>query len=232
MYKALASVCALLVVAAPSFADVTVTGHGKVKYTPDVAFVTVTASSDALTANEAWQLNSERVQKMFDVLKDMGIDDKDFKTAGVRLTPRYEYPKDKAPVLIGYTASYDLAITARDLKKLGKLLDRLVEAGANRGMQIAFGMDHPEALLDQARLAAVQDARKRAEIYTKGAGASLGGVVSINEGQFAGYKQFHYEHLARPASGGDSSLPIAAGQQELEVLVTVTYRINNNLTQP
>ena len=55
-------------------------------------------------------------------------------------------------------------------------------------------------------------------------------MVNIVEGNFPGYQKFRYEHLATPGSqGGDSSLPIAAGQQELEVTVTVTYAINNNL---
>jgi uncharacterized protein YggE len=228
MTKILSSVAALLLIASPSFANITVTGQGKIKYTPNVAYITVTAASDAVTAQEAWQKNSATVQKMFEVLKDFGLDEKDFKTAGVRVEPRYDRPKDKAPVLVGYTVSYDLSITARDLKKVGKLLDRLVDAGANRGMQISFGMDNPEELLDQARLAAVLDARKKAEIYVKGAGGSLGPVLTIVEGNLQPYPQFRYEHLASPGAG-DSTLQIAAGQQELQVTVTVTYTINNNL---
>jgi len=230
MHKIVYSAFAMLLFASPSWANITVTGHGKVKYTPDIAYVTVTASTDAATATDAWRLNAEVVQKMFQALKDFGIEEKDFKTVGVGIQPRYDRPKDKAPVIVGYTASYHLTVSVRDLKSLGKLLDRLVDAGANRGMQISFGMDNPEALLDQARLAAVLDARKKAELYTKGAGASLGVVVNIVEGNFPGFQKFRYEHQALPASqGGDSSLPIATGQQELEVTVTVTYAINNNL---
>jgi hypothetical protein len=224
----LASVAALILAASPSFANITVTGSGKIKFTPNIATITVTAATDAATAGEAWQKNSEVMQKMFQVLKDFGMDEKDFKTAGVHVHARYDHPKDKAPVLVGYTVSYDLSITARDLKKVGKLLDGLVTAGANRGMQISFGMENPEELLDQARLAAVQDARKKAEIYVKGAGGSLGTLVTIAEGNYQPYPQFRYEHLAS-APGADSSLPIAAGQQELSVTVTVTYTINNSL---
>src|SRR5262249_61680972 len=124
---------------------------------------TAPARRGATRAADAWDKNSEVVQRMFQALADFGIEEKDFKTAGVRITPRYDHPKDKAPVLVGYTVSYDLAVTVRDMKKLGKILDRLVDAGANRGMQIAFGMDNPEELLDQARMAAVAEARKKAD---------------------------------------------------------------------
>jgi uncharacterized protein YggE len=228
MNKLLSSVATLLLIASPAFANITVSGTGKVKYTPDIAWITVTASSDAATAQEAWHKNSEIVEKMFQALKDHGIDEKDFKTAGVHVTPRYDHPKDKAPVLVGYTVSYDLSVTVRDLKKVGKLLDRLVESGANRNMQIAFGKENLDDLLDQARLAAVAQARHKAELYVKGAGGSLGGVTSIVEGNLNPYQTFRYEHLAS-AAGGDSALPIAAGQQDLQVTVTVTYTINNNL---
>jgi uncharacterized protein YggE len=229
MKAALASVAALFLMSGVASANITVTGQGKVKYTPNIAYITVTASTEAKTAAEAWQLNSAVVQKMFEVLKDFQIDEKDFKTAGVRVTPRYDHPKDKAPVLVGYTVSYDLTITARDLKKVGKLLDRLVAAGANRGMGITFAMDNPESLLDQARAAAVADARKAAEILVKGAGGQLGGLVSILQGHAPMHHHFKYEHLASSNGGGDSSLPIAGGQQELVVTVTVTYAIHNNL---
>jgi uncharacterized protein YggE len=93
-------------------------------------------------------------------------------------------------------------------------------------MNIAFGCDNPEELLDQARMRAVADARRKAELYVKGAGASLGVVVSISEGQAMPFQQFRYEHLA---AGSADALPIAAGQQSLNVSVTVTYTINNNL---
>lgn len=225
MKAALASLAALFLMSGVASAQVTVTGQGKIKYTPDIAHVTITASSDAATAAEAWQLNSLVVQKMFNVVHDFQIDEKDFKTAGVHVTPRYNYPKDKAPVLIGYTVSYDLTITVRNLKKLGKLLDRLVDAGANRGMGITFAMDNPQAVLDQAREAAALDGRKKAEIFVKAAGGQLGDLVTVVEGNALQFKQFRYEHLAAPAGGGDSSLPIAAGQQELEASVTLTYTI-------
>jgi uncharacterized protein len=228
MKAALASVVALFLMSGVASANITVTGQGKIKYTPNLAYLTLTASSEAKTAAEAWQLNGAVVQKMFDVLKEFGIDETDFKTAGVQVTPRYDRPKDKAPVIVGYTVSYDLSITVRNLKKLGKLLDRMVEAGANRGMSITFAMDSPEVLLDQARAAAVADARKKAEIFVKGAGGQLGQLVTIIEGNAVMHRQFQYEHLAA-TPGGDSSLPIAAGQQELTVTVTVTYGINNGL---
>jgi uncharacterized protein YggE len=225
MWKSSLATLTLLIAAGTAPANIHVTGNGKVSYVPNLGHVNVSVTSDAKTAADAWQKNSAIVQKLFGVLKDFGVDEKDFKTANLHLSPKYAYPKDKAPELIGYTATYDLAITVRKLSQMGTLLDQLVANGANRGMNIAFGTDATEQLLNDARLKAVTDARKKAELYAKGAGANLGQLVSITEGAAMQPQYFRYEHaLGAPAA----ALPIAAGQQELTVQVTVEYAILNN----
>src|SRR5262245_54769124 len=112
MRSALATLAALFLAGTAS-ADITVTGTGKVSFVPNLANVGVSASSEGKTAAEAWEKNRAAVQKLFDVLKDFGIDEKDYRTAGLHISPKYAYPKDKTPELVGYTVTYDLAITAR-----------------------------------------------------------------------------------------------------------------------
>jgi uncharacterized protein YggE len=227
--KALYATLCALAIAGPASANITVTGTGKITYTPDVAHVTVGASSEGTTASEAWQKNAEIVKKMFETLKKLGLAPKDMKTSSLGVNPRYLYVKDQPPRLLGYTASYTLSLTVRDLNKLGRVLDGVVESGANRDMGISFGCSDPEKLIDQARARAVAEARKKAEIYVKGAGATLGQVQSISEGGYTPWRQFRYEHLAKAA---DAALPIAAGEQEMSVSVTVTYGIAHTALTP
>jgi uncharacterized protein YggE len=224
MRTVLATVVTFLVAGAAS-ANVTVTGTGKVTYVPNVGYITVGVSSEARTAAEAWQKNAKLVNQLFEVLKGHGIDEKDFKTSGLHVSPKYIHRQGAEPELVGYTVSYDLAITVRKLSQLGGLLDQLVEHGVNRNVGIRFGIENAEELLDQARTKAIADARHRAELYVRGAGANLGAVVHISEGQ-AAMPQFHYEVLAR--AGAPDALRVAAGQQDLSVSVTVTWTIRNN----
>jgi uncharacterized protein YggE len=221
--KAVLASLALLVCSGLASANITVTGTGKVVYVPDVGYVTVGVSSEGQTAAEAWQKNGDIVKKVFDALKALGLDPKDLKTSNIHVSPKYDRPQDKAPVLVGYTAGYDLNVTVRDLKQMGKVLDAAVEAGANRQMTISFGCADPEKFLDEARRKAVAEARKKAEIYVNGAGASLGLVQNISEGNVAPFRSFQYDHMA-PAAG-KFDLPIATGEQEMSVTVTVTYGI-------
>jgi uncharacterized protein YggE len=218
----LATLCTLLLTGIAS-ADVNVSGEGKVTYVPDLAHVTVGVSADGKTAQEAWRNNSAIVQKLFEVLKANGIDARDMQTSGLNVSPRYTHPKDQEPVLIGYTVTYDLHVTVRKLNELGKVLDGLVENGANRQTSISFGCADPEKLLNEARLKAVADARKKAELYVTAAGASLGPVLSISDSQAIPVRTLQYEHLAKAA---DAPMPIVTGEQEMTVTVTLVYAID------
>ena len=221
--KALLSTLVALLFAGFASANVSVNGTGKVTYVPNLLYVTVGVSSDGKTANEAWQKNAETVKKLFEVLKTFGIDAKDMKTTGLNITPRYVNHKDQEPELVGYTATYDLSVTVRKFDEAGRVLDALVENGANRHMNIAFGHSDIEKLMDEARTKAAADARKKAELYVTASGASLGQVLSISEGQAFAPGYLQYERLAK----SDAGLPIAAGTQDLTVSITVTYAINH-----
>src|SRR5438270_13637052 len=108
-------------------------------------------SSDARTAGEAGQKNGAAVRRLFEVLKQLGIEARDIKTAGLSVNPRYVHPDNKEPQLVGYTATYDLTVTVRKLDDLGRVLDGLVGGGPNRQAGVTFGCSDAEQLLDDAR---------------------------------------------------------------------------------
>ena len=62
------------------------------------------------------------------------------------------------------------------------MIDTLVAAGANDIGNINFSVSQASKLLDDAREKAVADARRKAEIYAKAAGVTLGAPLSISEG--------------------------------------------------
>ncbi len=222
--KALLASLVLLAGAGAASAGITVTGTGKVTYVPDQGVVQLGVSSEGASAAEAWQKNTAAVKKVFDALRKLGVDEKDLKTSSLGLSPRYAYPKNQPARLVGYTASYQLTVKVRDLNKLGRVLDAAVEAGANRDVGITFASSRAEEVLDQARARAVAEARKKADIYARGSGCSLGQVQSINEGNVAPWRSLRFEHAPAAAPGADA-LPVAAGEQEMSVTVTVTYGI-------
>jgi uncharacterized protein len=209
--------------------SITITGTGKVLYAPDIGYVHVGISSDGVTAAEAWQKNEAVVKKIFESLKNLGLEERDLKTTNLNVTPRYLQQKDKAPKFLGYTVTYDLVVTVRKLDRMGAILDRMVDAGANRNMNVSFGCSNLDELMDQARAKSVADARKKANLYVTGANpnARLGDVLAISDTPiYPPGRMFPVDAMA--LREGNASLPIAAGEQELSVNVTIRWAIDNH----
>lgn len=218
--KLLLSALCLFACVAVATADVTVSGNGKVTYRPDMATIVVGVSSDGQSAKDAWDLNKIKVDRVFDALKKAGIDAKDMQTTNLNVSPKYDDSRPRQ--IVGYTVSYDLTVKVRKLDDLGGVLDALMEAGANRGMQIGFGISDPEKLQDEARVKAVEDAKKKANLYVTTAGGKLGRVLSINENGYTPHWR-SYEMMA-PAAKADA-LQVAAGELDMNVSVTVVWAI-------
>ena len=160
---------------------ITVTGQGKVVFVPDLGYIQVGVSSEGWTAAEAWKKNEGVVKKIFAELKKLGVQEKDFKTSNLSVQLRYLHKQNEQPKFLGYTVTYDLSVTVRKLDQMGALLDAMIDAGANRNMNVSFGHSKLEEMLDQARVKSVAEARKKANLYVTGAGARLGEVLSISD---------------------------------------------------
>lgn len=209
--------------------SITITGTGKITYAPDTGYIHVGIASDGVTAAEAWAKNEAIVKRIFEALKDLGVEEKDFKTTNLNVQPRYLHKKDQPPKFLGYTASYQLSVRVRKLDQMGTLLDRMVDAGANRNMNISFGHSRLDELVDEARTKAVAEARRRANLYVTGASpnARLGDVLSINDGSHHHPGQ-RFDVDALLVREGKMAMPIAPGEQELSVAVTIRWAINNH----
>src|SRR5437870_244406 len=144
--------------------SITITGTGKVVYVPDVGYIHVGVSSEGWTAAEAWKKNDEIVKKIFEALKKHGVEEKDLKTSNINVQPRYLHRPNEQPQFLGYTVSYDLNVKVHKLDQMGSLLDSMVDAGANRNMNISFGCSKLDELVEEARAKSVADARRKANL--------------------------------------------------------------------
>ena len=90
-------------------------------------------------------------------------------------------PQPARRAITGYRASNRVTVRLRDVTKVASTIDMLVGAGANDIGGINFMVSQASKLLDDAREQAVADARRKAEIYAKAAGVTLGAPLSISE---------------------------------------------------
>lgn len=197
---------------------VTVSGEATIAVAPDTAIIRIGVTSQGKTAREASDANSQKMTAVLASIKSSGIADKDVQTSRLTLQPQYDPNKAGPARLLGFQVTNQVTIKIRDVDSLAGVLDKAIGAGANEMSGIEFIVSEQSKLLDQARDEAIADARRKADLYAKAAGAKLGAVVAIAE-----------EGAAPPrpiAAMRAAPVPVAPGERELRAVVTVSYELN------
>jgi len=206
----------------PAPGRITITGEGRVEAAPDIATIMVGVSTSATTATEAMAGNSDSMARVLDRLKAAGLAARDLQTSGLNLGPRMDYSRDgQPPRLVGYDASNTLMVRVRDLGALGGILDTVVSDGANTLNGLTFGLSDPEPLRDAARVRAVEEARRKAEMIAGAAGVRLGRVVELSEQA----NRINPGMMMRDSMVAASPVPIAEGEVSYSVAVTITWEL-------
>ncbi|MGJ5091979.1 SIMPL domain-containing protein [Bradyrhizobium oligotrophicum] len=201
---------------------ITVSGEASMTAPPDLAQIDAGVASDAKTAREAAEANNAAMAKVLQALKGAGIADKDYQTSRLSIQPQYAQNRPGQPTVTGYRASNRVTIKVHDVSKVASVIDTLVGAGANDVGNIYFSVAEPSKLLDQAREKAVADARRKAEIYAKAAGVTLGQPLNIAE-DGAPAPVFRAKTFAAPMAA--TPTPVAQGEETLSITVNVTWAI-------
>jgi uncharacterized protein len=224
---AAASVAAILL-AVPALAQtaspamISVTGEASVSVPPDLAEIDGGFTSEAKTAREASDATNTAMGKVLLALKAAGVDEKDVQTSRLSLQPQTQSALNRngPPSIVGYRASNHVTIRLHDVTKVASIVDILVGAGANDIGGINFMVSSASKLLDEAREHAMADARRKAEIYAKAAGVTLGAPLNISEGS-ASMPMFRSKMALAPMAAA----PVASGEETLSVTVNVSWAI-------
>jgi uncharacterized protein YggE len=223
----LAAMFAATMLTMPALADdfpsaITVSGEATVSAAPDLAQIDAGVANDAKTAKEASDANNAAMGKVLLALKGAGIPEKDYQTSRLSLQPQYapNRANGTSPV-VGFRASNRVTVKIRDVTKVAGIIDTLVNAGANDIGNISFEVTQASKLLDDAREQAVADARRKAEIYAKATGVTLGAPLSIAEGG-APMPLFKGRMAAAPMA---APAAVAPGEETLAVTVNVSWAI-------
>lgn len=199
---------------------IVVNGHGSVSVTPDLATVWMGVQTTAATSQEAMDALAEKSNALVATLTALGLAEEDLQTSGLSLWPQYGADGTS---IEGYQASTNVTVKIRDIARVGEVIDA---ASGFVGDEltlggISFSAADPEAVLQGARSAAIDNARIRAEQYADAAGVSVGDVVRIVEASATDPSIFRGAEMA--AADEASAVAIEPGQQELTVDVTVVF---------
>src|SRR5262245_992748 len=204
----------------PGMRQVPGVGHGEVKGRPDTATVQIGVASEAQSAKEALAQNTAQAQAIQEKLKQLGVAEADIQTGNFSVNPTYS---SDGRQVTGYRVDNSVIVKIRKLDQAGALLDQVVQAGANNIMGLSFSVEDPQALLEQARAKAIQDAKGRATQLAGAGGAAVGEVLVITEN--VGAQPVPMPMAARAEAAGSAPVPVQPGEQSFGVDVQVTFAL-------
>jgi hypothetical protein len=210
----------------PGEHTISVSGAGRVILSPDTADLRLGVLATAKTVKDARAQAAASMTAVLASLRKLGIADRDMQTTVLSLQPVYDYSiSPKPPRLTGYALSNTIAITIRDLAKVGDAIDGALAAGATTLDSVSFRVDDQTAAEKQAREAAMADAKAKASTLASAAGVSIIGVQSIGENVSPVPYPIWYGEAAG-AAVKDIQTPVMPGTSEVSVTVSVVYVID------
>ena len=220
-----------------SYRSFSVSGEGKITAIPDVAqftFSIITEGGKDIASLQ--QENTQKANRAIALLKNSGVEDKDIKTAGYNLQPRYQYfscPVSKnstakpcpPPEIVGYSISQTVSVKIRNFEKAGEILSGIVQSGVNSVSELSFTIDDETEIENQARQEAIANAINKAESIAQSGNFNLGKILSINENSSPIFYRAAKSFGMSASEDAMISPDIEPGSQEVIIGVTISYEI-------
>lgn len=200
-----------------------VVGRGEVSTAPDTSYITFGVSTLAPSAAQSVSENASKTTSVIAKVKGLlGSEDK-IHTVGYHLYPEYSYVGGNERELKGYRATNTLLVETKDIKRVGKIIDTAIEAGANTVEGVRFGTENATRLRKEALSAAIRDAMETAAALAEASGIGIGRIVSISPD----YTQYPIVPRAYTPEAAKAELPtpIEPGELTVGAAVRVMFEI-------
>ena len=220
-YFLLFSLISTMAIAQNQTPTVEVVGEGIVYATPDMVNISISIEKEGLDLTNLRQKNGEAVAQVLQLLsKELPMEN--FQTSYVSIY------KDDYNKLNKYRVVQNINIKLEDISKYDNLMNAIFDAGVNRIDGISFGVKNKEKLLQEARVAAIDDARKKALLYAVSLDQNIGKAIQIKEvnshfNDIQPVERMSKMSLGSPANGNDNTL--AVGKIAIEAQVNVAFEL-------
>lgn len=204
---------------------ISVSGTGRVVLSPDTADVRLGVRVERPTVRQARQDAATAMDAVVASIKKNGVADKDLATSVLSLQPIYDYTAGTQGRIPAYQFANSLAVTVRDIGKVGDVIDDAIAAGATSLDGVTFRVDDQTKAEAQARAAAMAEARAKADALASAAHVSITGVSSISETVAPVPYPVYFGGAEAAAPDKSVATPVQPGTSEVSVTVAVVYRI-------
>lgn len=161
----------------------TVAGEGYVASQSDYLTINAAAQNFSKDASRAVRDNAQTMERFRKTLRAAGVAERDITTANFQFAAGHDQKDRDGDRDQGYNVTHQLSVTVRNPDEAGKVLDALVDDGAenitihNRGHY--YGRQVDAASQKKARASAVKDGLAKARDYAEALDMRIVRVVSV-----------------------------------------------------
>jgi uncharacterized protein len=200
------------------------TGEATVSAKPDQATIDIGVVTQGATAASVAAQNAAQTDAVLADLRKMLAANDQLKTTSYSVRPNYLSPKPGTPARITtYTATNIVGVTLNDLTQVGKVIDAVLQSGANTIQKLEFGLKNPQAARSQALREAATQAKASVEAIAAGLGVHVLRVLSAEEFEPGDDGGMYKKAPPPPPNSATPATEVAAGN--IEVTATVTLRV-------
>ncbi len=195
---------------APRQPTISVMGTGEAELKPDFATILVSVETRGDTVTQASNANRAGTERVLARIQGLGIKKEDIQTANFQVfqTPPQIGPDGKEIKQPKFSATHRLRVKTRSIDGVGQLAGEILASGDMTFQSVSFGLDRQEEGGDQAREAAVRDAKRQAEVYANAAGVTLGRLVEIRDGSAQPVEPYADMRMEMRAAKSAESVPL------------------------
>lgn len=194
---------------------VNVVGEASIEATPTLVNISVSIEGEGKDAKLLRQENGEKLARVIQAINKEEVPMKNFQTDYVSLYKNYDYNTKTYQ----YRISQTVKIKLDNLAKYETLMDALFEAGVNQINSVTFGIeDSARAKLQQeARIAAIDNARKKALLYATSLDQNIGKALTIRE---TSLRDTPASVMIRGAAPNNTTLALGSISVNSQIIVT------------
>jgi len=175
------------------------------------------------TASAASAENARVAQRVIAAIKAVGIGAEQISTVNYSVNPEYRHIENRSPEITGYTVHNTVVVDVRQIEQVGRVIDASLGSGANMINSLDFYASNTEEARRAALAAAVEKARRDAQIIAQAAGGTLGGLAEASVGAYMIPMRRENLQMMRGDMAAVAATPVEPGSELLSVQVTTRW---------
>lgn len=169
---------------------ITVAGTATIKVAPDAAIINVNLTSTGQTSEAALQADKGVLARLVEAVRPFHFATSDVQTSNINIMQVRNVPRlpaqDPSPPG-NYQVTDHLSVTVDDPSKVTTVISALTQVAQNVSIGVQFNLKDRTAVEDRAKVLAIADARRQADILAAAEGTKVDKMIAISTSEVGNY---------------------------------------------